>query len=189
MRDAGVTWAASGLAFDSTVKLRKEAATQSFEPEVWMCSLQCYDSGLIAPENIDAVEGQYVYIPFLPFLGKGSEAKTNKTMRAWLKRTEKKDGFSILAFAAALMFQEAVETATGGDNNNLTRAGVLEAIEGIHDFDAGGMLTPTDVGGRVPPDCFVLTQVRDGEFVRVYPKKKGTMKCGSFSEIKIDQLD
>jgi hypothetical protein len=154
-----------------------------------MCSLQCYDSGLVAPENVDAVEGQYVYIPFLPFLGKGSEAKTNKTLRAWLKHTEKKDGFSILAFAAGLAFQEAVEKAIDGDNNNLTRAGVLEAIQTIHDFDAGGMLTPTDIGGRVPPDCFALMQVRDGEFIRVYPKKKGTLKCGSFAEIEIDQLN
>ena len=188
MRDAGVTWAASGLAFDSTVKLRKEAATQGFEAKVWMCSLQCYDSGLIAPENVDAVEGQYVYIPFLPFLGKGSEASKNKMVREWLKRTDKKDGFSIQAFAAGLYFQEAVEQAIGDDDNALTRAKVLDAAAKIHDFDAGGMIAPTDVGDRVPAECMILLQVHNGEFKRVYPKKKGTFACGTFFTIKIDQL-
>jgi hypothetical protein len=70
MRDAGATYAKSGLAFDSTVKMRTEASTQGVDMEVWDCSLQCYDSKLVAPENVEIIEGQYVYVPFLPFLGK-----------------------------------------------------------------------------------------------------------------------
>jgi hypothetical protein len=70
-----------------------------------------------------------------------------------------------------------VETSIGGDDNSLTRVGVLEEAANIHDFTAGGMISPTDVGGRKPNTCFVLTQVRDGEFVRVHPKKKGTFDC------------
>ena len=128
-------------------------------------------------------------MPFLPFLGKGSEAGKNATMRQWLKRTEKKDGFSLQAFAAGLFLQEAVEQATAGDDNNLTRAGVVEAAASIHDFDAGGMIAPTDIGGRVPAECFVLMQVRNGEFHRVFPKKQGTFACGSVATIKVDQLD
>jgi ABC-type branched-subunit amino acid transport system substrate-binding protein len=188
MRDAGVTYVTSGLAFDSTVKLRTEAAAQGFEPELWVCSLQCYDEGLIAPENVEVVEGQYVYTPFLPFLGKGSEAKKNKMMREWLKRTEKTDGFSIQAFAAGLFLQEAIEEVTADDPNDLTRAAVLEAAANIHEFDAGGMLAPTDMGARLPADCMVLLQVKNGEFTRVFPKKKGTFACGTEATIELDQL-
>lgn len=177
MRDAGVTWAQSGLAFDSTVKLRKEAATQGFDADIWMCSLQCYDSKLLAPENVDAVQDQYVYIPFLPFLGKGSEAKQNKALRTFLKFTDEPDGFAIQAFAAGMFLEEAVKKATAGDDNNLTRAGVLEAAASIHEFDAGGMIAPTDVGGRVPNDCFVLMQVKGDQLKRIFPKKKGTLEC------------
>ena len=188
MRDAGVTYATSGLAFDSTVKMRKEAATQGFDPELWVCSLQCYDKGFVAPENVQAVEGEYVYLPFLPFLGKGSEASKNKMLREWLKRTKKKDGFAIQGFAAGLFFQEAAEKATANDPNNLTRAAFVEAAKSIHDFDADGMIAETDIGGRVPAKCMVLTQVRNGEFLRVFPKKKGTYTCGTFRTVKIDQL-
>ncbi|MEX2268242.1 MAG: ABC transporter substrate-binding protein [Acidimicrobiia bacterium] len=177
MRDAGVTYARSGLAFDSTVKMRSEAASQGIDMTVWDCSLQCYDEQLVAPENVDIVEGQYVYTPFLPFLGATSEAKNNKMLRNFLKNTDKTDGFAIQAFAAGLFFQEAVEAATGGDNNNLTREGVLAAAADIHEFDADGMLVPTEVGGRIASGCYVLMQVRNGEFVRVHPKKKGTFDC------------
>jgi hypothetical protein len=177
MRDAGVNYARSGLAFDSTVKMRTEAASQGVDMLIWDCSLQCYDEGLVAPENVAVVEGQYVYTPFLPFLGASSEAKQNKMLRNFLKNTEKTDGFAVQAFAAGLFFTQAVEEATGGDNNNLTRAGLLEAAEGITEFDADGMLAPTNVGGREASGCYVLMQVRDGEFVRVHPKKKGTFDC------------
>jgi hypothetical protein len=154
---------------------------------VWDCSLQCYDEQLVAPENVDIVEGQYVYTPFLPFLGANSEAKNNKMLRNFLKNTEKHDGFAIQAFAAGLFLQEAVEAATDGDNNNLTRAGLLAAAADIHEFDADGMLVPTDVGGGVASGCYVLMQVRDGEFVRVNPKKKGTFDCKS--EARTVELD
>jgi ABC-type branched-subunit amino acid transport system substrate-binding protein len=177
MRDAGVTYARSGLAFDSTVKMRAEAASQGIDMTVWDCSLQCYDEKFVAPENIDIIEGNYVYTPFLPFLGKNSEASKSKMLKNFLKNTEKHDGFALQAFAAGLFFQEAVETAIAGDNNALTRAAVLEAAANIHEFDAAGMIAPTDVGGRVASGCFVLMQVRGGEFVRVFPKKKGTFDC------------
>ena len=191
LRDNGATYAKSGLAFDSTVKMRKEAATQGVDMKIWDCSLQCYDKKLVAPENVDAVEGQYVYMPFLPFLGKTSEAKTNKMLRNYLKYSGKggrvQDGFSIQAFAMGLFVQQAIEDAIKGDNNALTRKAVLDAAANIHQFDADGMISPTDVGGRKPNSCFVLTQVRNGEFVRVHPKKKGTFDCNKKNRATITE--
>jgi hypothetical protein len=190
MRDAGVTYARSGLAFDSTVKMRTEAASQGIDMTVWDCSLQCYDPLFVAPESVDVIEGQYVYTPFLPFLGKTSEAKKNKMLRNFLKYVDKTDGFAVQAFAAGLFFTEAVEAATDGDNNNLTRQGLLDAAADITEFDAGGMLVPTNVGGRVPSGCFVLMQVRNGEFVRVFPKKKGTFDCKTDPQtVELDLID
>jgi ABC-type branched-subunit amino acid transport system substrate-binding protein len=185
--DSGATYVKSGNAFDSTVKLRTEAASQGITGvKIWDCSLQCYDERLLAPENRDIVEGQYVYIPFLPFLGKGSEVKQNKMLKNFVKYTYDPDGFAIQAFAAGLFFTEAVNTSTNGDNNNLTRQGLLDAAENIHKFDADGMISPTDVGGRIANSCFMLNQVKNGEFVRVYPKKKGTFDCNKKNRSKIE---
>jgi hypothetical protein len=39
------------------------------------------------------------------------------------------------------------------------------------------MLGSTDVGGRKVGGCVVILQVKNGKFVRVNPKKKGTLDC------------
>jgi hypothetical protein len=110
-------------------------------------------------------------------------------LRTFLKYTDEPDGFSIQAFAAGLFFAEAVNAVVKADGNNgLTRARLLEEAANIHAFDAGGMIGVTDVGGRIPSSCFVLTQVRDGEFERVTPKKKGTFNCKK-SNRKTVELD
>jgi len=51
-------------------------------------------------------------------------------------------------------------------------------------------MAPTDIGKRLPSDCFVLTQVKDGEFVRVFPKEKGTFSCDPKNRVtvKVDLL-
>ena len=186
IRDSGANYARSGLAFNSTVNMRTEAQTQGLTGiKVWDCSLQCYDKKLIAPENVSVVEGQYVYMPFLPFLGKTSEAKTNTMLAAFLKNTTDPDGFAIQAFAAGLFFDEAVKASTGGDNNKLSRKGLIAAAKNIHAFNANGMLQTTDVGGKVPGHCFVLTQVKNGQFVRVWPKKKGTFDCSTKNSLTL----
>ena len=61
--------------------------------------------------------------------------------------------------------------------NGLTRANLLAALNDIHTFDADGMLAPIDLAGRKISDCHVLTQVRNGRFVRVQPTKPGTFDC------------
>jgi ABC-type branched-subunit amino acid transport system substrate-binding protein len=143
---------------------------------VWNCSLQCYDQSLLDDGGAD-VEGEYVYVPFLPFLGKNKEGGTNKLMKAFLKYDKEPDGFGIQAFAAGILFRDAVNKSIGGDPNKLTRKAVLKAVASIHDFDADGMIGTTDVGAKKSGACYALLQVRNGDFVRVYPKKKGTFDC------------
>jgi len=186
IRDSGANYARSGLAYNSTINLRTEAQTQGLTGiKVFDCSLQCYDPKFIAPENTAVIEGQYVYTPFLPFLGKTSEAKYNKTLAAFVKNTKNPDGFAIQAFTAGLFFDQAVKDAIGGDNNKLTRKAVIAAAKNLHAFDAGGMTGKIDIGGKVPGSCFVLMQVKKGQFTRVWPKKKGTLDCNPKNKLTL----
>jgi hypothetical protein len=50
-------------------------------------------------------------------------------------------------------------------------------------FNAGGMVATTDIGGRVPSACFMLEQYKNGKFVRVYPKAKGTFDCKPSNQV------
>lgn len=188
----GLTYAKSGLDYASTVKLRKEATLQSVNSvEVWDCSLQCYDTGLIEDGGSD-VEDQYVYMPFLPFLGENAEGQDNEMLGNFLEFVDDPDGFSIQAWSAGLYFGDLVNAVVEeGGNNALTRAAVLEQAPGVTDFTADGMMGKTNVGGRQPSRCFVLTQVRDGEFVRVTPKNEGKFNCkkSNVREIELDLID
>ncbi len=184
------TYARSGLPVDGIVKLRQEAATQQTTVKVWDCSLQCYDTRLIGIGGPN-VEGQYVYIPFLPFLGKNSEVKQNAMLANFLKYDKTPDGFGIQAFAAGLFFTELVNKVVAkGGPNALTRKAILAEAATVHNFNAGGMIGATDVGGRVPAPCFILTQVKNGDFVRVTPTAKGTFSCdpSNVVTIKLDLI-
>ncbi len=186
------TYLANGLDYKGMVFIRREAAIQGVNSvEVWSCTLQCYDRRLLE-EGGDDVEDTYVSLFFPPF----EEAKQNKAINAFVKNTgrDKADGFGAQAFAAGLFFRDVVNAVVEADGDNgLTRARFLEEAAQVHDFtaevDGDAMLGPTDVGGHVPSPCFVLLQVQDGKFKRVFPKEKGTVDCsGKTTKVKLDLL-
>ena len=180
LKDSNGNYALAGGPVEMTVSLRKEAKLQGLNSvKVWDCTQQCYDPALIEQGGAD-VEGQYASIGYLPFLN-AAERKANKAAAAFVKNTGKaKAGrlAAVNAWASGIALRDAVNAIVERDGiNGLTRAALLEELSNLHDFDADGLLAPTDVGGRKYAECFVLTQVKDGEFVRVHPKKPGTMDC------------
>ena len=171
------TYVLNNVDYRADVLLRKEAQVQGVNTvKVWDCALQCYDRRLI-DEGGDAVEGQYVTTFFVPF----EEAKQNKSVGNFLKNVggiEEADGFGAQAWTAGLFFRDVVNNVVKADGETgLTRARFLEEAAKVHDFTADGMLGPTDVGGRKVSPCGVILQVKNGKFVRLSPKKKGTVEC------------
>ena len=164
------------LAFSQTVDLRKEAALQGVvNPNiVWSCTVQCYNPQFLTQGGA-SVESEYISLGFLPF----SDTQ-NKAVAGFDKYIDpsKRDGFAADAFAAGLLLQQAVQAVVQKDGNNgLTRKAVFAALNTIHAFTADGMLGTTDIAGRVPSPCYMLEQVKNGKFVRVYPSKPGTLDC------------
>ena len=187
------TYAQSISDYKSSVQMRKEAKVQGVNSvKVWDCALQCYDAKFLSEGGAD-VDGNYASLFFVPF----EEAKQNKSVDAFVKAIGGKSkviGFSAQSWAAGLFFRDVVNNVVKADGNNgLTRARFLEEARKIHDFraevDGQGMLGPTDVGGQKLNGCFVLTQVKGGKYVRVFPKEKGTLNCDSknVTTIQLDQ--
>ena len=50
--------------------------------------------------------------------------------------------------------------AHNNDPNAITRPNLLAAIRAMHNFDAGGMVPPIDVGRQIGSTCLVGMQVR-----------------------------
>jgi Periplasmic binding protein len=186
IKQNGSTYVLNNVDYKANVLLRKEAMVQgATSVKVWDCALQCYDRRTIE-EGQAAVEGQYVSLFFIPF----EEAKQNKSVSNYLKNLESRDqadGFGAQAWTAGLFFRDVVNNVVKADgNNSLTRARFLEEAGKVHDFTADGMLGPTDVGGRKISPCGVILQVKNGKFVRVSPKGKGTFDCdGGLKTVKV----
>jgi ABC-type branched-subunit amino acid transport system substrate-binding protein len=182
-------YAQSGLTYQSSVLLRKEAEIQGVTSvKVWDCFIACYDPGFLQAGG-SAVEGEFIDLPYLP----SNETKSNAMLANYVKYTGKANlnGFSIDAFAAGVLLRDAVQAATkSGGNNALTRKAVLSALNNTHKFDADGMVGVSDVGARAPTPCFMLMQVQNGQFKRVYPKKPGTLDCNKRNLVtnKLDLL-
>jgi len=179
--------------YKSSVQMRKESKVQGVTSvKVWDCALQCYDAKFLSEGGAD-VEGNYASLFFIPF----EEAKQNKSVNAFLQSIggkSKADGFAAQAWTAGLFFRDVVNNVVKANGNNgLTRARFLDEARKIHDFraevDGQGMLGPTDVGGHKLNGCFVLTQVKNGKYVRVFPKEKGTLNCDSknVTTVQLDQ--
>jgi hypothetical protein len=170
------TYGRNGLDYKGMVLMRKEAQVQGVSTvKVWDCSVQCYDKRLIQ-EGGSAVEGQYVWLNFLPFEAKG----TNADLDAFLKYDKNPDGFGAQAFVAGDVFARAVNDtmkAHNDDPNSITRANLLTAIKNMHDFDANGMVPKIDIGNKIGSTCLVGMQVQSGKFVQVDPAEKGKFDC------------
>ncbi len=190
MKAKGSNYAACTGQYTCTVLLRKEAAIQGLtDVKVWDCAVQCYDPKFLAAGGSD-VEGQYIYLNYLPFLDK-KEQKANKMLGNFVKYTgaDKADGFGAYAWPAAVAFRDAVNTIVKKSGvNGLTRKALFTELNAIHKFDADGMFGTMDFAGRTLTPCFVLLQVKNGRFVRVAPKKVGTMDCTPSNQIDV-QLD
>jgi hypothetical protein len=188
MKSDKSTFVRNGLDYKGTVLMRKEAAVQGVNTvKVWDCTLQCYDKRLIG-EGGSAVEDQYVWLNILPFEDKGS----NPELDSFLKYTGTPSGFSAQAWIAGEIFARAVDDtvkAHGGDPNSITRANLLTAIRGMHDFDANGMVPKIDIGRKIGSSCVVGMRVKDGKFVRIDPAAPGTFDCNNDKKAMTLTLD
>ncbi len=172
---------------DGLISLRQEAQLQGVDESsvMWLCN-SCYSQAL--PTASPIVDGTYQGLGVLPF----EEAKYNKNLGTLVKNVGKGtlDQFAVYGFAATLLFKQAAEAAVAAHGaDGLTRANLLEALSKIHEFDAGGMIGASDVGGRRFGPCYLVMQIKNEKWVRVFPKKPGTFDCTAenLTSVKVDQ--
>jgi ABC-type branched-subunit amino acid transport system substrate-binding protein len=157
----------------SMVAARREATAQNVDVDVWACALGCYSRKLLDSGGA-AVEGTYVWMQFLPF----EEHDTNTELAAYLDGVgaDAATSFGAQAWQAAVLFETAVNDIVDQQGvNGVTRTNLLAALDSIEGFTANGWMGPKDLKGN--SDCFVLLQVQEGQFVRVFPEARGTLDC------------
>jgi hypothetical protein len=168
------------------VRMRKEADAQGglSAVKVWGCTTACYTKAFLAQGGSD-VEGTYVWLGFLPF----EEASYNAEDQNYVNAVgpSKVDSFGANGWQAAVAFEDAVNAVVKSDGpNGLTRAALMTALKGMTHFDAHGWIGPKALqGGPSISPCFMVAQVQNGKFVRVYPTKPGTMDCNPANNVTV----
>lgn len=181
MKDKGVQWVTMVSAVSETNKLLKDMKIQGFKPEVIDLGQQYYDPELLTEPG---AEGALVQLNTIPF----EEADQVPALKAYLAAYDdlgtkvEPTSLGVQAFSAGLLFAQAVKNA--GDD--LTRERVLAELKKIHKWDGGGMHFMADPGGNKVSTCFLYMRVKDGKFVREFPKKPGTFQCEADAGIKLD---
>jgi ABC-type branched-subunit amino acid transport system substrate-binding protein len=157
------------------IRLRKEAKAQGLDTSkiVWTCSLACYTKNELSQGGSD-VEGVYVWMQFLPF----EEADTNAEATAYVNGVgpAKADSFGAQAWQAGAAFKSVVDgiVAKSGPNA-ITRATILDGLKNVKAFTDNGWMGEKDLRGASP--CFLLMQIQNGKFVRIFPTQRGTLDC------------
>jgi len=178
----------NGSAYSTMAELRKEAVLQGANSvKVWACNQGCYDNHLIQQGGSD-VENTYSVLTTLPFY---SEYNSNASLKALVQQLgtiNKVNGNGLEAYLAALLFQDAAQKAVAG-GGPLTRSSLLAALKTENSFTGQGILGPTDVAAHKAPACIVMTQIKNGKWVRVYPTKVGSFDCNPKNTVtlKLDQ--
>jgi hypothetical protein len=192
MKSSGSNYGQAAGPYTQMVSLRKEANLQGLTGvKVWDCGVQCYDKQFISAGGAD-VDGQYADTLFLPFYSKADQ-KANPMLANVVKYVgaDKLAGYGMYAWAAGLAFRDAVNAQVkAGGVNSVTRKTIFEQLDKIHEFDADGTIAPIDLAGRGVSGCSVLSQLKNGSYVRVEPTKPGTFACPKNGRIlrKLDLL-
>jgi ABC-type branched-subunit amino acid transport system substrate-binding protein len=154
--------------FEEVIPLQNELSLQGFEPEVTELETNFYNAKY--PEQAGSVaDGTLVRLTAFPF----EEADRNPATAEYLRALEaavpgsQPELLGVQAFSAALLWATAVDEL----GSNVTRAGLVQKLSEIHEWDGGGLHGTSDPGNNEPSPCFVMMVVRDGGFVREYPKE------------------
>jgi hypothetical protein len=82
------------------------------------------------------------------------------------------------SWIAAVAFRDAVNAAVKSHGiNGLTRKNLLDALNSMHSFNADGFYGGVDLAGRKISPCHVISQIKNGQFLRLFPTKAGTFDC------------
>ena len=101
---------------------------------------------------------------------------------------DKATGFSVYGFSAGLALKDALDDAVAKHGvNGITRSSLLAGLGTLTAFDAGGIIGKNNLAKKVSSACTMLEQFKNGRFVRVWPKKKGTFDCTPSNYIRLKE--
>ena len=143
----------------------EEMQQQNFHPI--NVESDAYSANLVK-DGGSAVNNMYIEIGYVLYLGADANLPAVKLYTKWMKAADPTANFelqSLFGWASAQLFVKGLRNA----GNPPTRAGLEAALDRVRSFNASGLLATSDPAQNVPGSCVILSQVRNGQIVRVPP--------------------
>jgi ABC-type branched-subunit amino acid transport system substrate-binding protein len=157
----------------------QDAAAQGWHPglifsagPIYADQFVAHAGGPAATNGIQIGQGQALYL--------GQDANTipaDKMFLSYVKKVSPSwtpDLFTLYGWASAQLFVQALQAA----GPNPTRGSVLSQLKKITSFNASGLIAPANPAQKKPASCYVMMQIKNGNFVRTQPAKSG-FSCNS----------
>ena len=163
MKGDGIQYVQYVGAYQYALQLKQAMYQQGYNP-IFVMDPTAYVSSYVSTGA--AVNGTYVFIAG-PLFQEANRNPQLATYLTWLQRTSggAPDFFGTYAWAAAALFTQ-LAIQLGG---KLSRASMIAALRGVHNYTQNGMVPPQDVGGKHTPRCLSVIQLQGGKWVRKTP--------------------
>lgn len=180
---AGANSIYNGSNSNVMLKAQKEAKAQGVLGDYkWAGSLSIYDKTYTSADP-SITNGTYAGLSQLPW----DEADKSPGLAAYLKYiggVDKADALGANGFMAGIAFKETVDAIVAAKGPNaITRASVIEGLKTAKSDFMGWIGQPK--GGKDIMPCFMVVQIQDGKWKRVYPTAAGQLDCASDSRIVV----
>ncbi|TAM91122.1 MAG: hypothetical protein EPN43_04735 [Jatrophihabitans sp.] len=150
-------------AYQYAVQLKSAMYQQNYNP-YFVMDPTGYDANYVAAGA--PVEGTWSFVPG-PLFEEAGQNPQLQTYLTWLQRTSggAPTFFGVYAWSAAALFTQ-LAIQLGG---RMTRASIVDAVKGVHDWTNGNMHPPQDVGGKHTGKCASVVHLENGKWVRKTP--------------------
>lgn len=172
MRSKGVNAVdLTGIDWQDAAIFVQNAATQNWHPGLIFSGGPVYADQFISHAGGPAATNGIMIGQSFP-LYLGEDASTIPAVKQFLQYTKKvnpswvPDLYTLFGWASAQLFVQALQAA----GPNPTRGSVIAQLKKITNFDASGMVSPTNPAQKKPSGCFMMATIKNGKYVRVVPK-------------------
>jgi ABC-type branched-subunit amino acid transport system substrate-binding protein len=170
----------SGQPYPNMQNLLDDAAQIDYSP-IWLVDANAYLQSFADWNATGNGDNVYLRSAFFPF----EQADDHPATQQYLDIVEANNGdtsqLGQQATSAFLLWATAAD-ACGAD---LTRECVLDELDQVTSWDAGGMHAETNPGENLPPECGMLLKLDGSSWVQAYPEEEGEMECNPDGVIEL----
>jgi ABC-type branched-subunit amino acid transport system substrate-binding protein len=164
MKNAGDDAFITVLEINGISKLAQAIKQVGWQPKAPYYGAQAYGPQLPQLAG-DAANGALIGLTHDIVEGGGQAMQTMAQFYQASSSGQPLDFFAIMGWSAAKMCVDAIAAAGPAP----TRDAVIGQLNGLHDFEADGLLAPRDPAGHHSPTAFMMVTIEGGQWKRVYP--------------------